>query len=363
MEDRTRDLDRERTHLEAILAGMEEGVCVIDTEGRVLVWNRAAERIRGVPASAIVGTVFPGPLPMIAASEMEFSGTRMKRAVATGEPVSTSSLRVRRPDGTDIELAMIAAPVRDASGKIFGCVNVFRDVTREREIDRMKSEFVSTVSHELRTPLTSIRAYAETLRDMVEESPTVREFLTVIEEEAIRLTRLINDLLNVSRIESGRIQLKDEPVALEPLIRRAIQTTRPKATASDVTIAAEITPNLPPFRGDGDAIQQVLTNLVDNAVKYNRRGGDIVVRAWLNGGVEVEVSDTGIGMSEAAVRRLGERFFRVDSSETRPIGGTGLGMTLVMEILARQGARLEVESVEGKGSTFRFALPLAGGAA
>jgi two-component system phosphate regulon sensor histidine kinase PhoR len=240
-------------------------------------------------------------------------------------------------------------------------VSVFRDVTHEREVDRMKSEFVSTVSHELRTPLTSIRAYAETLRDMVEENPTVHEFLTVIEEEAVRLTRLINDLLDVSRIESGRIQLNNEPVALEPLVRRAVQTAEPKATTSEVAIEVDIPPNLPPFRGDMDAIQQVLTNLVDNAIKYNRRGGHVWVRAWLNGGVEVEVRDTGMGMSEAAVRRLGERFFRVDSSETRRIGGTGLGMTLVKEILTRHGVQLEVESVEGKGSAFRFALPLGGG--
>jgi two-component system, OmpR family, phosphate regulon sensor histidine kinase PhoR len=284
----------------------------------------------------------------------------MKRALDTGERVSIASSSVTRPDGTEIEIAMTAAPVRDASGAIFGCVNVFRDVTREREVDRMKSEFVSTVSHELRTPLTSIRAYAETLRDMVDDNPTVQEFLTVIEEEAVRLTRLINDLLNVSRIESGRVQLRDDPAGLEPLVRRAIQTVQPKATTSEVAIEIEIPPNLPPFRGDADAIQQVLTNLVDNAVKYNRRGGRVQVRAWLNGGVAVEVRDTGLGMSDEAVRRLGERFFRVDSSETRRIGGTGLGMTLVTEILAGHAVRLEVESVEGTGSVFRFVLPLAG---
>jgi two-component system phosphate regulon sensor histidine kinase PhoR len=361
VEDRTRDLDRQRTHLEAVLAGMGEGVCVIDTDGRVLLWNLAAERIKGVPASAMVGTIFPGPLSIVHGDLVvsDFSQTLMKRALDTGERVSTTSSRVTRPDGTEIGIAMTAAPVRDASGAIFGCVNVFRDVTREREVDRMKSEFVSTVSHELRTPLTSIRAYAETLRDMVEDNPTVQEFLTVIEEEAVRLTRLINNLLNVSRIESGRVQLGDDPAVLEPLVRRAIETVQPKATTSEVAIEVEIPPNLPPFRGDVDAIQQVLTNLVDNAVKYNRRGGRVQVRAWLNGGVEVEVRDTGMGLSEEAVRRLGERFFRVDSSETRLIGGTGLGMTLVKEILAGHGVQLEVESVEGKGSVFRFVLPLA----
>jgi two-component system phosphate regulon sensor histidine kinase PhoR len=363
VEDRTRDLDRQRKHLEAVLAGMEDGVCVVDTDGRVLVWNRAAERIRRIPAAVMVGTIFPGPLPIVERELVvsEFSHTLMKQALDTGESVSTTFSRVSRPDGTDVEIAMTAAPVRDASGAIFGCVNVFRDVTHEREVDRMKSEFVSTVSHELRTPLTSIRAYAETLRDMVDDNPTVQEFLTVIEEEAVRLTRLINNLLNVSRIESGRIELKHDPVGLAPLVWRAVQTAQPKATTSEVTIAVEIPPNLPPFRGDEDTIQQVLTNLVDNAVKYNRRGGQVQLRAWLNGGIEVEVRDTGMGMSAAAVRRLGERFFRVDSSETRAIGGTGLGMTLVKEILARHGVQLQVESVEGEGSAFRFALPLAGG--
>jgi PAS domain S-box-containing protein len=363
VEDRTRDLDRQRKHLEAVLAGMEDGVCVIDRDGRVLVWNRAAESIRGIPAAVMLGTIFPGPLPIVqpGPTVSEVSQTLMAQALDTGESISTTCSRVSRPDGTGVEIAMTAAPVRDASGAIFGCVNVFRDVTHEREVDRMKSEFVSTVSHELRTPLTSIRAYAETLRDMVDGNPTVQEFLTVIEEEAVRLTRLINDLLNVSRIESGRIELKKDPVALAPLVRRAVQTAQPKATTSQVTIAVEIPPDLPPFCGDEDTIQQVLTNLVDNAVKYNRRGGQVQLRAWLNGGIEVEVRDTGMGMSDAAVRRLGERFFRVDSSETRAIGGTGLGMTLVKEILARHGVHLEVESVEGEGSAFRFALPLAGG--
>ena len=223
----------------------------------------------------------------------------------------------------------------------------------------MKSEFVSTVSHELRTPLTSIRAYAETLRDMVGGDPTVQSFLGVIEDESLRLTRLINELLSLSRIEAGRMEFKREPVLLTPLISRTIQGAQPKARASDVLIGAEIPPDLPRFRGDVDAIEQVLVNLVDNAVKYNRRGGQVRLRASINGGVAVEIRDTGIGMPENAVRRLGERFFRADSSETRRIGGTGLGITLVKEILAAHGTRLEVESTEGVGSVFRFVLPLA----
>jgi two-component system phosphate regulon sensor histidine kinase PhoR len=287
----------------------------------------------------------------------------MRRALVLGESVTSAGEQVWRPDGRRIAIGTTAAPIRDATGTVFGCVNVFRDITRELEIDRMKSEFVSTVSHELRTPLTSIRAYAETLRDMASPDPTVEEFLAVIEEESVRLTRLINELLDLSRIESGRIQFRRSAVALEPLLRRVIQTAAPKATAAEVAIETEISPGLPPFSGDMDAMHQVLTNLLDNAIKYNRRGGRVFVRAWLNGGLAVEVRDTGIGMSDGAVRRLGERFFRVDSSATRRIGGTGLGIALVKEILRAHGARLEVVSAEGHGSTFRFVLPAAGDAA
>jgi two-component system phosphate regulon sensor histidine kinase PhoR len=225
----------------------------------------------------------------------------------------------------------------------------------------MKSDFVSTVSHELRTPLTSIRAYAETLRDMVGGDPMVQEFLGVIESESVRLTRLINELLNLARIESGRIRFKQEPVAVSPLIMRAIQTAQPKADEAEIRIETQVPADLPALRGDGDAIQQVLTNLVDNAVKYNRPGGRVAVRVSINGGVAIEVRDTGIGMPERAVQRLGERFYRVDSSDTRSVGGTGLGMTVVKEILAAHGTHLEVESAEGVGSVFRFVLPLAEG--
>jgi two-component system, OmpR family, phosphate regulon sensor histidine kinase PhoR len=362
VEERTRKLTDERAQFEAILSGIGEGVCVTDTAGRVLMWNRAAEQITRVPAALMVGAVIPGPLRITHRDRVvqDFTRTLMKHAIDRGEPVSTSATKLTRLDGSVVSIGMTAAPVRDPDGAVQACVNVFRDVTRERDIDRMKSEFVSAVSHELRTPLTSIRAYAETLRDIVGDEAIVQEFLTVIEEEAVRLTRLINDLLNLSRIESGRIQFKRESVVLAPIVARAIQTTDPKAAMNGVRVAADIPSDLPPFHGDADGIQQVLTNLVDNGVKYNRPGGRVEVRARLNGGVRVEVSDTGLGMSPEAVRRLGERFFRVDSSETRRVGGTGLGMSLVKEILHAHDAVLQVESTEGRGSVFWFVLAAAG---
>jgi len=356
-----RDLE---TQFEAILSGIGEGICVTDTVGRVLMWNRAAEQITRVPAPVMVGAVIPGPLCLVDGdgAVKDFARTVMKQAIDSGEAVSTAATKLMRLDGSVLSIGMTSAPIRDHAGAVQACVSVFRDVTRERDIDRMKTEFVSAVSHELRTPLTSIRAYAETLQDIVGDEATVQEFLKVIEEEAVRLTRLINDLLNLSRIESGRVQFKEESIALAPLVARAIQTAEPKAAMSNVRLAAEVVPDLPPFRGDADGIQQVLTNLVDNGVKYNRPGGRVEVRAWLNGGVRVEVRDTGIGMSPDAVRRLGERFFRVDSSETRRAGGTGLGISLVKEILQAHGAVLEVESTEGRGSAFRFVLPVGGAA-
>lgn len=354
----------ERAQFEAVLSGIGEGICVTDTVGRVLMWNRAAEQITRVPAPVMVGAVIPGPLCLVDGdgAVKDFARTVMKRAIDSGEAVSTAATKLMRLDGSVLSIGMTSAPIRDHAGAVQACVSVFRDVTRERDIDRMKTEFVSAVSHELRTPLTSIRAYAETLQDLVGDEATVQEFLKVIEEEAVRLTRLINDVLNLSRIESGRVRFKEESIALAPLVARAIQTAEPKAAMSNVRLATDVVPDLPPFRGDADGIQQVLTNLVDNGVKYNRPGGRVEVRAWLNGGVRVEVRDTGIGMSPDAVRRLGERFFRVDSSETRRAGGTGLGISLVKEILQAHGAVLEVESAEGRGSAFRFVLPVGGGA-
>jgi signal transduction histidine kinase len=235
-------------------------------------------------------------------------------------------------------------------------------VTQERELDRMKSEFVSQVSHELRTPLTAIKGFTEMLldRDAGEINEEQEEFLKVITSNVDRLVLLINDLLDMSRIESGRLQLKLEAIDLEEIVQSVATTMRPLVNGKQQTLVVHIEPDLPRALGDHDRILQVVTNLVSNAHKYTPADGFISVAVGRVGEeLGVAVQDTGIGIGPEDLARLFTRFFRVDSSLTREIGGTGLGLSITKSIVELHGGSISVASEPGKGSTFSFVLPIA----
>lgn len=253
-------------------------------------------------------------------------------------------------------------PVIDANGNYIGCVKSLHDITAEREINQMKNEFVSTVSHELRTPLTSIKGYVDLILDgeAGEINEIQREFLEIVKQNGDRLVALINDLLDISRIESGRIHLKIQPIDVDDAIAGAIDTFKAVLDQTQMAVDVQVAKGLPHAAGDRDRVGQVLINLVSNAIKYSPGGGQVTVKArQRDNQVVMSVSDTGIGISKEDQEQLFSKFYRVDSSLTRDIGGTGLGLSICKTIIELLGGQIWVESAVGKGSTFSFSLPLA----
>jgi two-component system phosphate regulon sensor histidine kinase PhoR len=232
------------------------------------------------------------------------------------------------------------------------------DITEEKRLEAIKRDFVANVSHELRTPLAAIKGYSETLLDGgVDDEETSREFLGVIDRHATRMSRLIDDLLTLSRLESQQMAIVPTPVDLSELLNSTEKSFRKHAKDKGVTLSAKVPEDLPVVLGDHDRLEQVVVNLLDNAIKYTPEGGSVILRATSESGViKVEVVDTGIGIPEADMPRIFERFYRVDKARSRDLGGTGLGLAIVKHIMQGHNGTLNVESSPGVGSTFSFTL-------
>lgn len=253
-------------------------------------------------------------------------------------------------------------PVIDTQGNYIGCVKNLHDITAEREISQMKNEFVSTVSHELRTPLTSIKGYVDLILDgeAGDINEIQREFLQIVKQNNDRLVALINDLLDISRIESGRIHLKIQPIDMGDIIAGTVETFKAVLEQTQMTVETSVSKSVPHAAGDRDRVAQVLINLISNAIKYAPGASKIAVRARRRANqVVVSVKDYGIGVSGEDQKRLFSKFYRVDSSLTRDVGGTGLGLSICKTIIELLGGQIWVESKVGKGSTFSFSLPIA----
>jgi signal transduction histidine kinase len=234
---------------------------------------------------------------------------------------------------------------------------------RLRELDRLKSDFLSTVSHELRTPLTSIRSFSEILlRYEVDDAEKRKKFVGIIHNEAERLTRMINDLLDLSKIEAGRLEVQLEPLELEPVFSRALSTTHPLFADKSIKAASEVAAGLPAVYADADWLHQVLTNLLSNAVKFSPEGGTIRLSGRKEGGFAlIRVADEGPGIPPDRLEQVFERFHQArDPQKSHPLG-TGLGLTISREIVERMGGKIWVESELGAGAVFSFTVPLAEG--
>lgn len=259
------------------------------------------------------------------------------------------------------EMELISRPVMNKRGWHLGRIYVFRDITHEREVDRMKTQFVSMVSHELRTPLTSIKGFTEMIldEDAGEINEEQREFLGIVEANADRLIALVNDLLDISRIESGRVELKRDLADIDEMMTIVVATMAHLIEEKNQSLEVVVEENLPQVELDRDRIIQVLTNLLSNAYKYTLAGGHIRISAERAGAfLRFAVADDGFGISEQDQQKLFTRFFRVDSELTREIGGTGLGLNIVKSIIEMHGGTISLESELGAGSTFSFTIPL-----
>lgn len=343
---------------EAILDGASDGIVVFAPDSRVAYANPAAVEMLGSRASSLVGRQV---------SLDELLGTHAcdgeECACDLPDAMARSESREVIVDGEEQRvLAVRANPVRDREGGVIGRVVSLHDITAERRVALMKNEFVSTVSHELRTPLTSIKGYVDLILDgeAGDINDIQREFLSIVQENSDRLVSLINDLLDISRIESGRIHLRVEPLDVADIVEGAAETFRAVAEHAGVSISTKVARGLPRAAGDRDRIGQVLLNLTSNAIKYSPGGGTVTISARRRGGfVEIAVADPGIGISREDQTRLFEKFYRVDSSLTREIGGTGLGLSICKTIVELLGGGIWARSAPGKGSTFTFSLPVA----
>jgi len=249
-----------------------------------------------------------------------------------------------------------AVPLPDSEGLLL----VFVDVTDIRRLERVRTEFVANVSHELRTPITAIRGYAETLRAGALNDPSVAaNMVEIIFRQSERLSQLVEDLLDLSRLEAKERQLAAEPVALLEAANRASEVVRPKANSKGISLDIRVPANLK-ASGDERALEQVLLNLLDNAVKYMASGGTVVVIGREeNGECVLEVKDSGVGIEARHLPRIFERFYRIDKGRSREMGGTGLGLSIVKHLVAAMKGQVTVDSKPGAGSTFRVKLPRA----
>jgi PAS domain S-box-containing protein len=257
-------------------------------------------------------------------------------------------------------LELFSTPVVAGGGRRLGRLYSFRDVTREREVDRMKSEFVSLVSHELRTPLTSIKGYVDLLLagDVGEVSAEQREFLGIVRHNSERLVALIEDLLDIARMEEGQIELRHSAMDIGRVIREVAASLRPQVARKGQRLVLRTPKGLPAVWGDTERVTQILTNLLSNAYKYTPTGGRITVAATLAGdGVQIAVRDTGIGLSPDEVAQLFTRFFRAKHRTVQEAGGTGLGLAITRSLVAAHGGQITVQSSPGQGSTFSVTLP------
>jgi two-component system phosphate regulon sensor histidine kinase PhoR len=235
---------------------------------------------------------------------------------------------------------------------------VLHDITELRRLERVRRDFVANVSHEFKTPLTAIQGFAETLLGgALDDKANRARFVEIIREHARRLARLTDDLLKLSRIEAGRLELVLRPISVEAIVNGCVETARLKAEAKGLRIHVDLPDGLPPVRGDGAQLGEVLQNLLDNALQYTPSRGQIDVSARSNAHeVTFTVSDTGIGIPETDLERIFERFYRVDAARSREAGGTGLGLAIARHIVDAHGGRIWVESAVGRGSRFHFSV-------
>jgi len=343
---------------QAILEGVADGVIVADTQGKIILFNAAAERILELPREQALGRTTGEMLGLYGSQARDWMET-VDRWAGQSEAYTTEEYLAAQLDIGDRIVSVHLAPV--LMGDEFLCtVSVFRDVTAEVETERAKAEFVSTVSHELRTPMTSIKGYADLLlmgaAGMVTDNQ--QHFLSIIKSNTDRLTTLVDDLLDLSRIESGRVALSPKAVRVEEVINQVVVAMEARVVNKGLALRSDVPPTLPRVSADSDRVVQILTNLVANACQYTPTDGEIVVSACSHGEeVHVSVRDTGIGIAQEDQAKIFDRFFRADDPVVQDAPGTGLGLAIVQSLVEMHGGRVWVESKLGMGSTFTFTLP------
>jgi PAS domain S-box-containing protein len=360
VKERTEQLEEEKELLAVTLCSMSDGVIAVDVQKRIILFNKVAENLTKWKYHEVQGKIVDEIFHPIDEKTKNPGESPIDKVLSSRETETGSdrdALIAR--DGRECPISATAAPIRKNDGTMLGIVTVLRDVSREREIDRMKTDFISSVTHELRTPLTAIKAYITTiLRDHDMTEQTKQEFLTIIDEESDLLKNLIEALLEVSRIESGTVKFSREPMDITAVIEQVLSAVRQLADTKGIQLKVDIADNLGVLQGDEGKIQSMVMNLVGNAIKFTPENGRVTISARRAGcELVINVSDTGLGIPKEALPKIFDRFYRVHRPG-KQIKGTGLGLAIVKEIVNMHGGRIEVESELDKGSTFTVFLPL-----
>ena len=341
----------EKNRLETVMSAMTSGVILCNENGKIDFINDAVKTIFGLDRDKVVG------LPIHIAFRNYLLYEQFQEALADGT-LKSFDLNLFFPETRVLQVYMI--PVKDSLGKTNGALAVLHDITGLRSLERMRSEFAANVSHELRTPLTTIKGYAETLMDESswQERETALRFLKIIDKESERLARILDDLLNLSQIESNKGVMKKQKVNVQQTVKDAISLLKKQADQKNIAVNLETVEKECSIQGDPDWLLQLFIDLLDNAIKYTPDQGKIAVSIEeRTAQCIVAVSDTGIGISAEDLPYIFERFYRADKARSRRMGGTGLGLAVVKHIVEAHSARIAVKSSPGKGSTFILYFP------
>ncbi len=348
LDDLIHALSREKEQLSSVLRSMADGVLTVDADGEIIMTNPPAER-------------------MVRAWEMEAGIFSRKEKMTLPEPLLKTLEKVVHKEEevmTDINvqgrvLSVVMAPLYDRN-QVSGAVAVLRDMTEERRLDMLRKGFVANVSHELRTPISMLQGYSEALIDGVADSPQERrEFAQIIYDESLRMGRLVNDLLDLARIEAGHFQLQLDRTAISSVIRKVVKKFSSLSREQKIELVEELDPGLGVYLLDPDRIEQILINLMDNAIRHTDSGGQVKITAFEQGGnLHIQVTDTGSGIPEEDLPFVFERFYKADKARTRGKSGTGLGLAIVKNLIQAHGGTIDVKSKVGEGTTFSIQIPI-----
>jgi len=343
--------DTGQAKFNAILSSMLEGVLVTDQKGEILLMNPSLRK------------TFLIDLPPEGKRSLEVIRNAkiqevVDRTLQNKQKLISEELSLTVPEEKFLKVNAVPI-VRE--GEVNGAILVFHDITELRRLERVRQDFVANVSHELRTPISSIKGYAETLLDgAMNDQQNSRDFIEIINRDSDRLAKLIDDLLDLSRIESGKLKMVFVPTDILGVIKRTMSIIENSAKMKSISIEIQAPENVSKVLADETRLSQVILNLLDNAIKYTSEGGAIKISVRSNDQfVEVDISDTGIGIPEKDLSRVFERFYRVDKARSRDMGGTGLGLSIVKHIVQTHGGEVWVRSKLEHGSTFCFIIPRA----
>ena len=358
------EVNKEKAYIENLVDNAGDAIISTDVEDRILTWNHGAEVIFGYSKEETVGQSLTILLPSHRAGELE----EIRDKVRITGVIRNLEVRRIRKDGIIIEASLAVSPIRDKDDNVIGFLHLARDVTekkryeqRLKELDKMKSAFVSNVSHELRTPLTSIKASADNMLDRLIGDLNAKQvgYLTRIKSNSDRLARLINDLLDLSTIEAGKIDLRPANLPLVTLVKEAAESLRPVAAEKLINLTVmSADPGVIAW-ADRDKVIQVLMNLIGNALKFTPTRGEVTVAVAKNSAawMQISVTDTGPGIPAEEVNKVFGRFYQIGQAGTQKTQGTGLGLAISKALVEMHGGKIWVESEAGKGSTFSFTLP------